>query len=104
MEQLGLTILDYAVQLLAAAAFALLVVAVRAGVNYLTTRIGGERVSLAMQLAATVVRALEQQGELLGFDGPRKKEMAIKGRLEIIRAAGEVAARRFIWPPALKLI
>lgn len=30
-----------------------------------------------MQLAATVVRALEQQGELLGFDGPRKKEMAI---------------------------
>jgi hypothetical protein len=53
------------------------VVAVRAGVNYLTTRIGGERVSLALQLAATVVRALEQQGELLGFDGPRKKEMAI---------------------------
>ena len=28
-------------------------------------------------MTLTVVRALEQQGELLGFDGARKKEMAI---------------------------
>jgi hypothetical protein len=53
------------------------VVAVRAGVSYLSTKIGGEKVNLAAKLALTVVRALEQQGELLGFDGARKKEMAI---------------------------
>lgn len=49
----------------------------RAGVNYLSTKIGGEKVNIAAKLALTVVRALEQQGELLGFDGPHKKEMAI---------------------------
>jgi hypothetical protein len=77
MDQLVSTILDYSVQLLATVAFAVFVVAVRSGLSYLSTKIGGEKVNMAAKLALTVVRALEQQGELLGFDGARKKEMAI---------------------------
>jgi hypothetical protein len=77
VDQLVSTILDYSVQLLATVAFAVFVVTVRSGLSYLSAKIGDEKVNMAARLAVTVVRALEQQGELLGFDGPQKKEMAI---------------------------
>jgi hypothetical protein len=77
MDQLVSTILDYSVQLMATVAFAVFVVTVRSGLSYLSAKIGDEKVNMAARLAVTVVRALEQQGELLGFDGPQKKEMAI---------------------------
>jgi hypothetical protein len=77
MNPLVSTILDYSVQLLATVAFAVFVVAVRSGLGYLSTKIGGEKVDMAARLALTVVRALEQQEELPSFGGPRRKEMAI---------------------------
>ena len=73
MDQLVSTILDYSVQLLATVAFAVFVVAIRSGLRYLSTKIGGEKVNLATHFALTVVRALEQHGELLGLDGPARR-------------------------------
>lgn len=96
-EQLGRTIASLEAQhpnplSKCSRSFPLFVVAVRAGVSYLSTKIGGEKVNLAAELALTVVRALEQQGELLGFDGARKKEMAIVMLRQLCRLISTGAA------------